>query len=102
MTNQEKQQLENVTNTLGGLRSAMTEDIKLDIISLKCDVEWIVQIALEKIAEVGDELARRRVMTMIGEMNRLADFAGCTHVTIYPMNDELRHGNPLPLASGSH
>lgn len=61
------------------------EEIKHDILHVKTDVEWLVWIAMQTIDRAGDQTARRRVETMAKSLDRLADFAGCTHLHIPPM-----------------
>ncbi len=63
----------------------MTEDeIKRDIRAVKTDFEWLVWIAMHTIDAVDDGPARRRVETMAKSLDRLADYAGCTHLNIPP------------------
>jgi hypothetical protein len=63
----------------------MTEaEIKHDITRVKADVEWLVWVALQTIDAVHDEKARGRIETMAKSLDRLADYAGCTHLHIPP------------------
>jgi hypothetical protein len=59
----------------------MTEDeLKHEIREVKTDLEWLVWIAMRTFDYAADEVAYKRILTMARHLNRLSDYAGCTHL----------------------